>query len=125
MKLRLGQSGNKGPSGCPTEQVWGIRMHKPAVTLTFTLMGKRQVRGNETGMREQDKESCLECQSLEVSALLPWGLARDLPRPERPWYLWCLGPSLQAHKSELSPFSFLCPLPLDSGTGRAWPLGIC
>lgn len=73
------------------------------------------------GMMEE-KESCLECQPLQVFAPLPQGPAEGLSSPGRPQY--CGGPNLEVHKSELSPFYFLCLLPLGSGVGRAWPLGI-
>lgn len=32
-------------------------MHRPAVTLIFTLMGEWQVRGNEIGMREEQRKA--------------------------------------------------------------------
>lgn len=67
------------------------------------------------GMMEE-KESCLECQSLQVSAPLPQGPAGDLLVQEG--HSTCGGPHLEVHKSELSPFYFLCLLTLGSGAGR-------
>lgn len=56
---------------------------------------------------------------------LSLGASQGLPRPGRPKYLCCLGPRLLAHKSTLSPFSFLCPWPLRvRAVRRGWHLGI-
>lgn len=46
-KLGLGQLGNGRLQAVQQKGLLGSRTHRPAVTLTFTLMGEWQVRGNE------------------------------------------------------------------------------
>ena len=89
-------------------------MHRPAVTLTFTLMGEWLVGGNEILWRRTLEERGEAAWSVSPWRCLPLslGASQGLPRPGRPKYLCCLGPRLLAHKSALSPFSFLCPWPL-------------
>lgn len=67
-------------------------------------------------MKSEDRGEGGKAKSLGVSA--PGGVcpcpseaSQGLPHPGRLQYMWCPGPCLLAHKSELSPFSFLCPLP--------------
>lgn len=101
-------------------------MHRPAVTLTFTLMGEWLVGGNEILWRRKLEETGEAAWSVSPWCLpLSLGASQGLPRPGRPKYLCCLGPHLLAHKSTLSPFSFLCPWPLRvRAVRRGWHLGI-
>lgn len=74
-------------------------------------------------MKSENEEAGGKAKPLGVSVPggvcpSPLGASQGLPRPGRPKYLCCPGPCLLAHKSELSPFSFLCPWPLGVGAGR-------
>lgn len=100
-------------------------MHRPAVTLIFTLMGEWQVRGNEIGMREEQRKAAW---SVSPCRCLPLflGASQGSSQPRKATVF--VVPGAQPAGTQVQAQRIFLPVssaPLGSGAGRAWLVGIC